>query len=781
MENFMDSDQAWVFIKQFVLEPIGAEIDQLRENLFKSAWDGKTYEAIAEKLGYEGSYIRDRGSRLLKSIGQAINHPIDKHNFRQVIQEYCATIATEVAASSFNSSFMGRSADLLALQELQKDNPIVLIQGAGGLGKTTLARKYLESQGCRVLEIWMAAETADLVSTAANVVEEWLGGEFASQAGRDFAINLDRLRRCLRTSSQPIGVLIDNLDSILDGHGRLIDTHRCYLELLRLLADPGLKVVTVITSRERLRESLVEPSVHKLEGLSEVIWTEYFHHHQLRVSPSTITETWRLCGGNPKAMKLLRGAANADFEGDLDAYWQAIDGNLLADSALQHLVHSQFDRLQQTNLPAYQLLCRLGSYRYRDVPFVPLLAVKSLLWDWPEPERQAVIQDLRDRSLIESRQNQKFWLHPMIQTEAIQRLGQGPEWEETHRHAAQFWLDHVTTVATVEDALQILEAYHHYLEIADYEQACEVIVTRKPNRWKTPIEVGWLFYRLSLLQQMTLAITRIIDHISIDERAGRLHNLLGYIHRLSGEMGQATIHHQQALDIADQLPAGSPASKLRISAWFNLGLCARDFWETDRAFDYFRAVKQLATTINYTDYIIYANCCLAYLHSCDGEHGQAMNLVRTMPPLRLQEQVSSWGAGCSLLYIAHTHQNLGELEAATELYQDTLMYAQANQFTHIAAKAMSGLAQVDTARHNYTQAIARHDQAIDQLQQISAQCDLAEAYLQRGLTYRRQGELAQSKQDVQRAGTIFQTIHAKQRLDWIDQTFGHEGDVPDQL
>jgi hypothetical protein len=120
MENFMDSDQAWVFIKQFVLEPIGAEIDQLRENLFKSAWDGKTYEAIAEKLGYEGSYIRDRGSRLLRSIGQAINYPtMDKRNFRQVIEAYCAAIPIEpeVTANYPNISFMGRSEDLLALDK----------------------------------------------------------------------------------------------------------------------------------------------------------------------------------------------------------------------------------------------------------------------------------------------------------------------------------------------------------------------------------------------------------------------------------------------------------------------------------------------------------------------------------------------------------------------------------------------------------------------------------------------------------------------------------------
>ncbi len=784
----MDCAQALAFVQQLVFETTGVPLDALTEELFPLAWADATYETIARQLGYEESYIRDRGSRLFKILREALHEPIGKQNFQQILTRRWAqqpaaslqpTAPLQPAESPLTSqqveqqrqeshtNFLGREPDLAMLHRLVQDNAIVLIQGAGGLGKTTLARKYFEKHSFRVLSIWMATADQRLITPAEIIVEEWLRGEFDQPAGRDFGINLERLRRCLRDSTQPIGVLIDNFDSALDGHGHLIESRRCYLELLRLLADPSLSVVTLITSREGLQESGVTPIVHRLEGLSETTWAEYFQHHQITTTPATVREIRTACGGSAKAMQILKGTAQADFEGDLEAYWQACDRNLLINGVLQDLVCSQFDAIQRTNPAAYQLLCRLGAYRYQDVPFVSLQGVKCLLWDLPESQRQEVIQDLRGRSLIEVRRNQKFWLHPIIQTEAIQRLRRSPDWETTHRQAAQFWLTHVTRIETVDDALQVLQAYHHYLEIEDYEQAGEVIVTPKPNRWNSQTEVGWLFYRLSLLQQMTAAIIHIIDHIPIDERTGRLRNLLGYMHRLSGEMDSAIVNHRTALEIAETL-ASQP---LQISSLFNLGLCHRDLWQINAAIDYFQQVQQRAAPLGLKEYTIYANGCLAYLYSQQGKSQLAIAYANRISPWMLQEQVSAWGAGCTWLYLADTYRNLGELEAATELYQDTLLYAQANQFIHIVANALSGMAQVDRTQQQYPQAIGRHDTAIDYLQQINAKCDLAEAYLQRGLTYQCMGVGTHSRQDFHQAHRLFRSVQSLHRLTWLETQF----------
>jgi tetratricopeptide (TPR) repeat protein len=408
--------------------------------------------------------------------------------------------------------------------------------------------------------------------------------------------------------------------------------------------------------------------------------------------------------------------------------------------------------------------------------------VIAMLWDVPPAQQSAVIQSLRDRSLLESRQNQIFWLHPMLQSEAWRRLRDSADWEISHRQAGAFWLKQTVSVDTVDDAQRLLEAYHHYLEIDDYEQACEVLTICKPNCWNTTIAVGWLFYRFSLLQQITIAITRILPHIPTDSRAGRLYNLLGYVCRLCGEPKQALLHHQTALTIAQKLTALTTPliaiQQLTISTRFNLGLCYRDLWELPIAIGHFQDVKHLATAADVIDYAIYADCCLAYVYSCQGDRAQAIQHIRQIPMIELQPQITSWGQASSLLYLASTHRNMGDIEAAIELYQDTLQFAQSQQFTHIVAKANHGMAQVNRLRQRYDEALLQHDMAIDRLQQITARCDLAEAYSQRAITHRQIGNTIASQADFNEAINLFASIDAPQRLVWLESIMAidDEGD-----
>ncbi len=203
-------------------------------------------------------------------------------------------------------------------------------------------------------------------------------------------------------------------------------------------------------------------------------------------------------GGNAKAMGILWGAIQADFDGDMVGYWRENSGDPLVKTDLKNLVTSQFDRLQKLSSEAYQLLCRLGCYRYQDVPTVPTEGLLCLLWDVPEGQRRRVIESLRNRSLVEF--NGGYWLHPMIREEAIARLRASEDWEEANRKAAEFWTDSAKTVETVEDALGAFEAYYHYVEINDFEQAGYVIVRRRDSSWKKEENlwglhfIGWVCY-----------------------------------------------------------------------------------------------------------------------------------------------------------------------------------------------------------------------------------------------------------------------------------------------
>jgi tetratricopeptide (TPR) repeat protein len=791
----MDADRALAWVETVLWDKLGVQFSELQKSIFGAAWDKQTYEAIAKSLGYEESYVRDVGSQMFRLLKELFDNPhISKQHFQIILQRLqaqtaplTAPIDAAIGGASItaqttpsiapidpaHSNFLGRQTDLDAIAQQLTHHAIVLIHGEGGLGKTTLARKYLERHQYRMLSIWMPAESPSMVTPVELVVEEWLRGEFGLDAGRDFGINLDRLRRCFKTANPPIGILIDNLESALDPQGEFAPAHRGYVELLRLVADPSLPVIALITSRAQLKESTVTPLRYHLSGLSAAVWVEYFQHHKIQVNAANLAAIWQSCLGNPKAMEILKGAAISEFDGDLDAYWQSCEQDLLMDGNVQHLVESQLRAIGQRNPAAYRLLCRLGAYRYQNNSSISRAGVTAMLWDIPPPQQAAVIQALRDRCLLESRQNQTiFWLHPMLQSEAWKRLRATPDWETSHRQAGAFWLAATPSVDTVEDAQRLLEAYHHYLEIDDYEQACEVLVTRKPNRWNTTIEVGWLFYRFSLLQQITIAITRILPHIPTDSRAGRLYNLLGYVCRLCGEPQQALQHHATALTITASLHAETTPpidiQRLIISSRFNLGLCYRDLWELSTAIGHFQAVKQIAEAAGAIDYVIYANCCLAYVYSCQADQAQALIYLHQIPGLALKPEISSWGQASSLLYLASTYRNIGETEAAIELYQDTLQFAESQQFTHIVAKANHGMAQINRIRQRYSEALQQHALAIDRLQQITARCDLADAYIQRAITHRTMGNHPASQADFAEAINLLESIDAPRRLAWLE-------------
>ena len=425
-----------------------------------------------------------------------------------------------------NQNFVGREGAIARLNtHINQGAKIIVIQAAGGVGKTKLAEEYFNSQGFELVIHLPMAKEKENIQLVESVIEGWLKQDFDEEPGREFWEMLRRLKRQLQT--RKIGVFIDNLEPALDGQCRFIEPHRRYVELLRVLADATVLSVTVITSRDRLCEPDVNVAHYVLPGLDEQAWQQFFMSRHINIDIPTLNAMNKAYGGNAKAMGILCGAIQADFDGDMVGYWRENSVDPLVKTDLKNLVTSQFDRLQELSSEAYQLLCRLGCYHYQDVPTVPTEGLLCLLWDVPEGQRRRVIESLRNRSLVEF--NGEYWLHPMIRAEAIARLRASEYWEEANRKAADLWTESVKNIETIKDALTAFEAYYHYLEFDNFDLAADVLVKERKNKFDHSEKLAIAFYRLGLLQQMKLAINKIINKVNPGYVLSSLHNI--YIRR----------------------------------------------------------------------------------------------------------------------------------------------------------------------------------------------------------------------------------------------------------
>ena len=375
-------------------------------------------------------------------------------------------------------NFIGRDNEIGFIHNLTAlGNKCILILSSGGVGKTTLAKNYLNQVFGSYIELNIAKEKQNIVSVVIWV-EETLRN-LKEEPGREFSISLARLKSKLQ--QERIGVLIDNLEPALDRNGQFLPEHRDYFELLRVLSDRSLRSTTLITSREPLNENLDIQNLI-LGGLKLNVWQQFFKERGIDTNTPILAEVHKAFDGNALAMKVLCEPIRESYEGNIEAYWKdhKTEGGLMVEMAVENLIREQFDRLRDTCPEAYKLLCRMGCFRYQDVPTIPKEGLFSLLWDVPQEQHVRAVYSIKSRFLIEFDKGEYF-LHPVIRAEVISRLRASGEWEETNHKAAEFWENTIINEDLFKNRLSIFEAFHHYYTVEDYERAFSVF-DKKANK-----------------------------------------------------------------------------------------------------------------------------------------------------------------------------------------------------------------------------------------------------------------------------------------------------------
>ncbi|MBS9392105.1 MAG: tetratricopeptide repeat protein [Dolichospermum sp. LBC05a] len=307
---------------------------------------------------------------------------------------------------------------------------------------------------------------------------------------------------------------------------------------------------TIITSRERLFDDRIDIIYHYyLSELGVSAWQEFFAFHEVKIDISLLEEMYIKYGGNAKAMNILLGSIKTDYQGDATAYWQ--ENCTLVEPGLKNLVVNQFNRLQSLNPNAYKLLCRLGCYRYQDIPQVTEDALLALLWDIPDQQqRMYVIRSLKRLRLFEFAKG-KYWLHTLIREESIKRLKSSQEWEEVNQKAAEFWRGSVKNIRTMEDAKKAFEAYYHYECIHDFEQAGYIIIQRRNGCWSFDEMLAFSYYRMGALTQVISILNFLKEKIKSEYLLASIYSIEGIINLVSGNMNIAINYLHQSLAMAN--------------------------------------------------------------------------------------------------------------------------------------------------------------------------------------------------------------------------------------
>ncbi|WP_254174835.1 NB-ARC domain-containing protein [Planktothrix pseudagardhii] len=814
--NFQNIEEVMSLLEQWVSEKTGKALAPVEIGILQQSLEGKTYEQM-EIRGYSVAYIKTVVSpKLWKQLSEVAGTPVNKKNCQlvlkgileefenqsqlklQEIQEFEVDQSvtenySRIAPQSIpmNPHFIGRENAIAHLKtKINQGAKIILIQAAAGIGKTTLATEFLKNQNFdKILYLTMAKEK-ETISPVETIVEEWLKKDFQEEPGRDFMVSLARLQRLLQ--NQKIGVLIDNLEPALDSEFRFIEPHRHYIELLRMLTDPMVQSVTLITSRERLCEGDITVETYRLPELDYCAWKQYFEYYQINNYESILTEMHKAYGGNAKAMRILCGAIQEDNQGDIQAYWNYNKAEILAKPDLKNLVNSQFNRLQELDINAFKLLCRLGCYRYQDVPTVPYNGLLCLLWDVPEGEQRRVIESLKNRSLVEVNKGE-FFLHPMVREEAISRLRKSEDWKTANIKAAEFWTESVESVETIKDGLTALEAYYHYVEIDDFEQAGSIIEKERDNKWQRGQALGGSFARFGLLQQTASLINKVKDKLENSYVKARLYKILGDIQWLRGSIHQAINYHKECKSIAEKIKTiyidseQSPELDfylyqlygLSVVSLFNQGLCYFNIGDLGQSYLLFKETiftvssKKiiLITKENqlYQDYFYHLQLSsyvyLALINSYWANTEKTLSYINKSELLKPRDMI--WNQGYTFLCLGTAYKNINETIKSFQMYNQAISFAEETNYTQLKAKALTGLGELYRIQGEFATALTHHQESIEILENIGAKCDLAEAYYQLALSYQQMGDRVNSKPNFDNAIQLFTEIEAPRRVERV--------------
>lgn len=423
----------------------GKPLNSLQRAILKGVWQDQTYEDIAEVTYCSEGHIKDVAAELWKQLSEGLGERVGKKSLKAILERHIQ----EDSEVMFNpksledgwspsqkrrdcdlapdvSRFLDRESELVTLEQwvVQQRCRFILLLGMGGIGKTSLAAKFIEQvQDEFDLVIWRSLYNAPSVEELLAELIRFLSRRQYNQLPSYLDGSILLLIECLRASR--CLVVLDNVESILQSgespSDTLCDRTGCYREgyqgygqLFRRVSKIAHQSCLLLTSREKPKGLTAEEGEILPVRCMQLQGIGLAQAREMLSAKGVFTGTeaqWQALveyyAGNPLVLKIVAAGIQELFDGDISKFLEFIEQKELVVEELYDLLDQQFNRLSDLEKEIMYWLAIAN----QPVEITELQV--NILFPNLRPKLPEVLRSLMQRSLIEKTAT-GFKQNPMI-------------------------------------------------------------------------------------------------------------------------------------------------------------------------------------------------------------------------------------------------------------------------------------------------------------------------------------------------------------------------------
>lgn len=397
---------------KYLFEKTKKYLNDVEKIILQGAWDGKTYEEIAEKYNYSADTLRgDYGKKLWDKLSKALGERVSKKNFREAFKRKLE----EQELSEIHSYFEGKKEIYIERQPIEsicyetilQAGALIPIKAPSKMGKTLLLNKIvnytkqknyntvrldflkLPKEKFKDLDIFMQCFCTyiqeHLPDNLPRITENWNDVTGNTISATNY------LEAVMENLENPLLLALDNVDKLFD----YPDIYQDFLPLLRSWHEEANNIdvweklrLIVVHSTEDYGRLDLNKSPFNVEALIELRdfnqeeiknWAQ---QRQLNLTNDEIKFFMEKVGGHPELIKqafdklerqevtltkLLEDATTdaGIYERHLRRHLNILNENLELKAAFKEVVNAresvQIDSIQSHKLYSMGLITRKGN------------------------------------------------------------------------------------------------------------------------------------------------------------------------------------------------------------------------------------------------------------------------------------------------------------------------------------------------------------------------------------------------------------------------------------